>query len=94
MTKKKSNQNGYLHTVRSELMPAIAANIFVGTGHDGHTYLYFKLSRSWKTEKREGYSDKFYDRNAEALVEVIERACRWIGENPQTADGAAQPQAA
>ena len=90
MTKKKktaSSQN-YLHTIREG---ASAANIFRGATPDGHTYLYYELSRSWKalSSNREGYSKKFYVRNEEDLMKVISRASRWIEQNPQAADGAA-----
>ena len=68
---------------------AIAANIFRGTTPDGFTYLYFELSRSWKAQStnRQGYSKKFYDRNAEALQHVIEMAAQWIKEHPEAVDG-------
>jgi hypothetical protein len=33
------------------------------------------------------YSKKFYDRNAEALQNVIALAAKWIQEHPEAADG-------
>ncbi len=50
-TAEKKVESGYVHTVRSKDMPAIAANIFRGATGDGHPHLYFKLSRSWKSGK-------------------------------------------
>ena len=60
MSKPKKTQasSNYVTTIREG---AIAANIFRGNTPDGHTYLYFELSRSWKAQSgnREGYSKKF-----------------------------------
>ena len=88
MSKAKKNQSSsnYIHTIRQG---AIAANVFRGNTADGHTYLYYELSRSWKTvsTNREGYSRKFYDRNADALLSVIAEATLWIEGHPEAADG-------
>ncbi len=86
--KKQPAASNYVKTIREG---AIAASIFRGNTADGFTYLYFELSRSWKTQNgnREGYSKKFYDRNAEAICRVTMEAARWIQENPQVADGPA-----
>jgi len=88
MSKPKKNQasSNYVTTVRQG---AIAANIFRGNTPDGFTYLFFELSRSWKSQStnREGYSKKFYDRNADALQSVITMAAQWIQEHPDAADG-------
>lgn len=88
MSKPKKNQasSNYVTTVREG---AIAANIFRGNTPDGFTYLYFELSRSWKAQSsnREGYSKKFYGRNAEALKNVIDTASEWIAKHPEAADG-------
>ena len=88
MSKPKKTQatSNYVTTIREG---AIAANIFRGNTPDGHTYLYFELSRSWKAQSgnREGYSKKFYDRNAEALQRVIADASAWIQQRPEAADG-------
>ena len=85
-SKKSPAASNYVTTVRDG---AIAANIFRGNTPDGFTYLYFELSRSWKAQStnREGYSKKFYDRNAEALQRVIAMAAQWIKEHPEVADG-------
>ena len=90
-TKKQPASSNYVTTIRDKEQAAIAANIFRGNTADGFTYLYFEPSRSWKTQtgNREGYSKKFYDRNAEALCRVITDAARWIQEHPQAADGPA-----
>lgn len=86
-TKDSKKTNAYIKTIREG---AIAANIFRGQTPDGHAYLYFSLSRSWKSANgnREGYSDRFYDRNEEAILRVVAKACDWIRENPNAADDA------
>ena len=86
-TKKAPATSRYIKTIREG---AVAANIFRGNTPDGHCYLYFELSRSWKSQStnREGYSRKFYDRNQEALVNVVNTASQWISEHPDAADSA------
>jgi hypothetical protein len=81
--KKPSN---YITTIRDG---AVAANIFRGMTPDGHAYLYFSLSRSWKsaTGNRQGYTDRFYDRNGAAIQNVVAKACAWMRDNPEAADG-------
>ena len=74
-TKERTAQkdSNYVETVRDG---AIAANIFVGQSNDGFSYHYFRLSRAWKSTKQnsEGYSDRFFSRNAQAIAEVASRA--------------------
>ena len=84
--KSKTTASNYITTIREG---AIAANVFRGNTPDGHTYLYFELSRSWKSlsGNREGYSKKFYDRNSEALQRVVAEASNWIEQHPEAADG-------
>ena len=84
--KKPQPSSNYVKTIREG---AIAANIFRGNTADGHTYLYFEISRSWKAQSgnREGYSKKFYDRNAEAMQRVIASAADWMKKHPGAADG-------
>lgn len=55
---------------------AIAANIFLGESDSGTKYHYFLLSRSWKSTKSgsEGYSDRFFANNAEAIAGVVKAA--------------------
>ena len=88
MSKKKKPpaHPNYVTTIRDG---AIVVMIGRGTTPDGHTYLYYELSRTWKaqTSGREGQSKKFYDRNEEALVKVITMASRWIEQHPEAADG-------
>ena len=90
---KTSNKNQaaskYVETVRDKEQGAIAANIFRGNTPDGFTYLYFEISRSWKSQagNRDGYSKKFYSRNAEAIGRVAMEAAQWIEHNPHAADG-------
>ena len=88
MAKSKKDSvksENYITTIRDG---AIAANIFRGLTPDGHAYLYFSLSRSWKSPNgnREGYSDRFYARNAEAIQSVVAKASEWIEGNPHAAD--------
>lgn len=79
MTVKKTDGNSkekrsdYVATVREG---AIAANIFLGQTQDGLGYHYFLLSRSWKSTRtnKEGYSDRFFGRNSEAIGKVAELA--------------------
>jgi hypothetical protein len=84
--KKSPASSNYVKTIRDG---AVAANVFRGTTPDGHCYLYFELSRSWKSQStnREGYSKKFYERNREALVNVVNQVSEWIESNPLAADG-------
>ena len=84
--KKSPTDSNYVKTIREG---AVAANIFRGHTPDGHAYLYFELSRAWRTlsGNREGYSKKFYERNAEAIQRVVASAAQWITEHPQAADG-------
>jgi len=84
--KKNTQPSNYVQTIREG---AIAANIFRGNTADGHTYLYFELSRSWKSQSggRQGYSKKLYPRNADAVCTVARQAARWIDEHPEAADG-------
>ena len=83
----KKKESNYVTTVRSETCPAIAANIFRRSTQDGHTYLDYEISRSWKSANREGYSSRFYARNRDGIKEVAEMASDWIERNPQAADG-------
>lgn len=84
-SKKTPKKSNYVTTIREG---AIAANVFRGHTPDGHAYLYFSVSRSWKLAAggREGYSDRFYDRNEEALQSVVAKACAWMRAHPEAAD--------
>ena len=84
-TKKSPASTNYVKTIRDG---AVAANIFRGNTPDGHCYLYFEISRAWKSQSsnREGYSKKFYERNQQALINVLDQACRWIVDHPEAAD--------
>ena len=59
---------------------AIAASIWRRQTSTGFEYLDFSLSRSWKLKSgdKEGYSANFFDNNADALIEVVERASQFI----------------
>ena len=63
---------------------AIAASIWRRQTSTGFEYLDFSLSRSWKLKSgdREGYSQSFFDRNAEALTDVIRQARDFIAAQP------------
>ncbi|MEM9511607.1 MAG: hypothetical protein AAF978_02825 [Cyanobacteria bacterium P01_E01_bin.48] len=84
--KKEAKESNYIRTFRSKVSPAVAANVYRGTTSDGHTYLYYEISRYWSSGQREGYSSRFYSRNADGLAEVVTAAAAWIEENPQVAD--------
>ena len=70
--RKSKAPSNYITTIRDQTNKAIAANIFRGNTPDGHCYLYFEISRSWKAQSsnREGYSNRFYGRHAEAISRV------------------------
>jgi hypothetical protein len=59
---------------------AIAASIWRRQTSTGFEYLDFSLSRSWKLKsgEREGYSQNFFDSNADALTDVIGQARDFI----------------
>lgn len=88
---KKKKVSNYVITLRSELCPAIAANIFRRSTPDGHPYLDFEISRAWKSGSREGYSTRFYARNRDGIKEVADMAADWIEKNPEAADGPISP---
>lgn len=68
----QQKRSEYLSTIREG---AIAANVFCGQAQDGREYHYFSLSRSWKnTQGEQGYSSKFFGKNAAALAKVIAEA--------------------
>ena len=89
--KSKPKESNYVITLRSEICPAIAANVFRRSTPDGHLYLDFEISRAWKSGNREGYSSRFYARNREGIKEVADLASDWIEKNPQAADGPVSP---
>lgn len=59
---------------------AIAASIWKRQTSAGFEYLDFSLSRSWKLKDghRSGYSQNFFENNAEAIGEVVRQACKFI----------------
>ncbi len=63
---------------------AIAASIWRRQTSTGFEYLDFSLSRSWKLKsgEREGYSQSFFESNADALADVIGQARDFIADNP------------
>lgn len=72
-TKAPAKESNYVETIREG---AVAANIFRGQSNDGFSYHYFRLSRAWKSTKQntEGYSDRFFSRNAPAMAQVAAQA--------------------
>lgn len=86
--KKQAKQN-LVETIREG---AVAASIWRRQTPTGFEYLDFSISRSWKMKsgEKEGYSQNFFERNEDALSEVIRRACQFIREHetPMTKDGA------
>lgn len=71
--KSQQKDSSYVETIREG---AIAANIFLGQANDGFSYHYYVLSRSWRSAKQssEGYSNRFFPRNAEAIGSVAIKA--------------------
>ena len=71
---------------------AIAASIWRRQTPTGFEYLDFSLSRSWKLKsgEKEGYSNNFFDRNAEALTDVIDDACQFIRSQQPVASEASE----
>ncbi|NLX94769.1 MAG: hypothetical protein GXY83_01200 [Rhodopirellula sp.] len=73
---------------------AIAASIWRRQTSTGFEYLDFSLSRSWKLKngEREGYSQNFFDSNADALADVIRQARDFIaGHSAAVADQQTTP---
>ena len=74
-----NNSDSYVKTFRQG---AIAANVFCRTAPGGLEYLDFSLSRSWKTSTdKEGYSQRFFAKNRDAMKVVVDNACDYIIEN-------------
>ncbi|MBX3438185.1 MAG: hypothetical protein KF861_11890 [Planctomycetaceae bacterium] len=96
MTATKPAENGTqpkqqpVKTIRNG---AIAANIWKRQTPTGFEYLDFSLSRSWKLKdgEREGYSSNFFDRNDEALIDVVTRAADYIRQHSMAEPAPAQP---
>jgi len=91
--KTKTTAERPVHIVRRG---AIAASIWQRQTQTGFAYHEFTLSRSWKSKSgdREGYSQNFFSRNAPELLEVIDQASQWIGEQEQAAAEAVTAQQA
>ena len=88
-TKKKNNSQSPVKVIRNG---AIAASVWKRQTSTGFEYLDFSLSRSWKlkTGEKEGYSQNFFERNEEALLDVIEQASEYIRAN-QVSTVASEP---
>ena len=67
---------------------SIVADVLRGTTSDGHTYLYYQVSRAWRPQNgtRRNYSARFYERNEKDHKRAIELASAWIRKNAEAAD--------
>lgn len=82
-----NSSNTYVRTFRHG---AIAANVFCRTAPGGLEYLDFNLSRSWKTNNdKDGYSQRFFAKNRDAMKLAIDDACEFIGESSTIGKSAA-----
>jgi len=89
---EKKVEKTYVKTVRDIEDKAVAANIYIGQSADGMVSHYYRFSRSWKTLStgKQGYSDRFYPRNANAVGRVAELAakeCERLDKGPQVSQG-------
>ncbi len=75
---------------------AIGANIFCSQSPDGYQYHYFLMSRSWKStaQGREGYSDRYFPRNAEGIGRVARLAAKKCEELDNQLTDVAESEAA
>ena len=66
----------------------VTVDIFRGAANDGHTFLYYEVSRAWSASggKKTNFSPRFYDRNEKHLCAAVQKASTWIRKNPQAAD--------
>jgi len=65
----------YMHTLRSNVNPAVAASIFKVYDAKGTASFHYEIDRSWKSQSGEkGYSKKYYAGHADAIAEVAEIA--------------------
>lgn len=80
-TKKKTRREGETnkpaHVVRQG---AVAASIWLKQSTTGYYYYDFSLSRSWKSVAtgKMGYSNGFFERHRDDLIQVIMGATAWI----------------
>ena len=79
-TKHKEQGAGRQQPVETIREGAVAASIWKRQTPTGFEYLDFSLSRSWKMKngEKEGYSQNFFEKNEEALQQVIAKACAYI----------------
>lgn len=79
-----STKQNPIHTLS---VGCVTAAIFRGASNDGHTFLYFELSRAWKASSgKKSFSTRFYGRNEKELCAAAQKASAWIRKNPQAAD--------
>jgi hypothetical protein len=76
----KTKPDKKVHPINVIRNGAIAASVWKRQTSSGFEYLDFSLSRSWKLKngQREGYSQNFFESNADAIKDVIERTCQFI----------------
>lgn len=81
--KKKATGEGQgqkpAHVVRQG---AVAASIWLKQSPTGYYYYDFSLSRSWKSQSsgKTGYSNSFFERHRDDLMQVVAGATAWIEE--------------
>ena len=85
-----SKEESSVHTIS---VGPVVIEILRGAANDGHTYLYFQVSRAWQPArgKKVNLSTRFYDRNEKDLLKAVQEASTWIRKNPQAADEGWQP---
>ena len=85
-----SKAESNVHTVT---VGPVVIDILRGASNDGHTYLYFQVSRAWQSGhgKKVNLSPRFYDRNEKDVLKAVQEASAWIRKNPQAADEGWQP---
>ncbi len=85
---KPKKNSSFVTAIRSEINPAVAALISRDEASEGNAFLYFELSRSFRSKStgNTGYSKKLFACNADAAKEVVERAAAWIDAHPEAAE--------
>lgn len=81
-TPKKASSKTGMKPVETIRKGAIAASIWYRQSPAGFGYYDFSLSRSWKSMStgRDGYSDNFFAKNEDELLEVIGKVTKRIQE--------------
>lgn len=79
-SKKKDAKKSPVKTIRHG---AMMASIWEKVTQTGLTYYDYSLSRCWKRTNSDqfAYSQNYFDRNLEQLVQCATEASAWIAEN-------------